>query len=170
MQLVFSVFVAIAPALALTYIVNQSWFWQFAPEWLKPYALDVPWASFMVGLLALIAAWFGGEHFILRQVRALYNAAQRLAGGDWNARTGLKEAEGELGQLAKTFDYMAESLQQRIAEREAAEKNLLNRTFQQTVVAALGQFALTNSDLEALLNQTVILAGANLGSGIRRRV
>jgi hypothetical protein len=46
MQLVFSVFVAIAPALVLTYIVNQSWFWQFAPEWLKPYALDVPWASF----------------------------------------------------------------------------------------------------------------------------
>ena len=45
MQLVFSVFVAIAPALVLTYIVNQSWFWQFAPEWMKPYALDVPWAS-----------------------------------------------------------------------------------------------------------------------------
>jgi signal transduction histidine kinase/ActR/RegA family two-component response regulator/HAMP domain-containing protein len=161
-QLVFSVFVAIAPALALTYIVNQSWFWQFAPGWLKPYALDVPWASFMVGLLALIAAWFGGEHFILRQVRALYSAAQRLARGDWKARTGLKEAEGELGQLAKTFDYLAESLQQRIAEREAAEKNLLNRTFQQTVVAALGQFALTNSDLDALLNQTVILAAQTL--------
>ena len=162
MQLVFSVFVAIAPALVLTYIVNQSWFWQFAPEWLKPYALDVPWASLTVGLLALIAAWFGGEHFILRQVRALSNAAQRLARGDWSARTGLKEAEGELGQLAKTFDHMAESLQQRIAEREAAEKNLLNRTFQQIVVAALGQFALTNSDLEALLNQTVILVAQTL--------
>ena len=53
MQLVFSVFVAIAPALVLTYIVNQSWFWQFAPEWLKQYALNVPWASLTVGLLAL---------------------------------------------------------------------------------------------------------------------
>ena len=108
------------------------------------------------------ASWFGGEHFILRQVRALYNVALRLAGGDWSARTGLKEAENELGQLAKIFDRMAESLQQRIAEREAAEKNLLNRTFQQTVVAALGQFALTNSDLEALLNQTVILLAQTL--------
>ena len=123
MQLVASVFVAIAPALVLTYIVNQSWFWQFAPEWLKEYALDVPWASFLVGLLALGAAWFGGEHFILRQVRALSNAAQRLAKGDLTARTGLKDVESELGQLANVFDQMAESLQQRINEREAAKKS-----------------------------------------------
>jgi signal transduction histidine kinase/CheY-like chemotaxis protein len=162
MQLVYSVFVAIAPALALTYIVNQSWFWQYAPEWLKPYALDVPWASLTVGLLALAASWFGGEHFILREVRDLTRVALRIAEGDLSARTGLKSSKNELGQLAKVFDRMAESLQQRIAERETAEKNLLNRTFQQTVVAALGQFALTNSDLEALLNQTVMFAAQTL--------
>jgi signal transduction histidine kinase/ActR/RegA family two-component response regulator len=162
MQLVASVFVAIAPALALTYIVNQSWFWQFAPEWMKTYALDVPWASFLVGLLALGAAWFGGEHFILRQVRALSSAAQRLAKGDLTARTGIKDRESELGQLANVFDQMAESLQQRIKEREAAERTLLNRALQQTTVAALGQFALTNSDLMALLNQATILVAQTL--------
>ncbi|MGD0744335.1 MAG: ATP-binding protein [Verrucomicrobiota bacterium] len=162
MQLVASVFVAIAPALVLTYIVNQSWFWQFAPEWLKEYALDVPWASFLVGLLALGAAWFGGEHFILRQVRALSNAAQRLAKGDLTARTGLKDRESELGQLANIFDQMAESLQQRIKEREATERTLLNRALQQTAVAALGQFALTNNDLMALLDQAVILVSQTL--------
>ncbi len=162
MQLVFSVLVAITPALVLTYIVNQLWFWQYAPDWMKQYALDVPWASFTVGLLALAASWFGGEHFILREVRDLSSVAQRIAKGDLSARTGLKASKNELGQLAKIFDLMAESLQQRIAEREAAEKNLLNRTFQQTVVAALGQFALTNSDLEALLNQTVMLAAQTL--------
>jgi signal transduction histidine kinase/ActR/RegA family two-component response regulator len=162
MQLVASVFVAIAPALVLTYIVNQSWFWQFAPDWMKEYALDVPWASFLVGLLALGAAWYGGEHFILRQVRALSSAAQRLAKGDLTARTGIKDRESELGQLAQVFDQMAESLQQRIKEREAAEKTLLNRALQQTAVAALGQFALTNSDLMALLNQAVILVAQTL--------
>ena len=162
MQLVASVFVAIAPALVLTYIVNQSWFWQFAPDWMKEYALDVPWASFMVGLLALGAAWFGGEHFILRQVRALSDAAQRLAKGDLTARTGIKDRESELGQLANVFDQMAESLQQRIKEREAAERTLLNRALQQTAVAALGQFALTNSDLMALLNQATILVAQTL--------
>jgi signal transduction histidine kinase/HAMP domain-containing protein/ActR/RegA family two-component response regulator len=162
MQLVASVFVAIAPALVLTYIVNQTWFWQFAPPWMKEYALDVPWASFMVGLLALGAAWFGGEHFILRQVRALSDAAQRLAKGDLTARTGLKDRESELGQLANVFDQMAESLQQRIKEREAAESTLLNRALQQTAVAALGQFALTNNDLMALLDQAVILVAQTL--------
>jgi len=162
MQLVASVFVAIAPALVLTYIVNQAWFWQFAPRWMKEYALDVPWASFLVGLLALGAAWFGGEHFILRQVRALSNAAQRLAKGDLTARTGIKDRESELGQLANVFDQMAESLQQRIKEREAAERTLLNRALQQTTVSALGQFALTNSDLMALLNQATILVAQTL--------
>jgi nitrogen-specific signal transduction histidine kinase/HAMP domain-containing protein/ActR/RegA family two-component response regulator len=162
MQLVFSVFVAIAPALVLTYLVNRPWFWQFAPEWLKRYALDVPWTSFVVGFLALIAAWFGGEHFILRQVRALSDAAQRFAKGDLSARTGLEPSEDEFGQLAKIFDGMAESLQQRINEREKAERILLNRALQQTAIAALGQFALTESDIEPLLNQAGLLVAHTL--------
>jgi len=162
MQLVYSVFVAIAPALALTYVVNQSWFWQFAPDWMRQYALDVPWASLIVGLLALAASWFGGEHFILHEVRTLSSVAHRIAGGDLSARTGLKASKNELGQLAKIFDQMAESLERHVKNLEAAEKNLLNRTFQQTVVAALGQFALTDSDLEALLNQTVMLVAQTL--------
>jgi signal transduction histidine kinase/ActR/RegA family two-component response regulator len=83
--------------------------------------------------------------------------------GDFSARTGLKPSENELGQLTKGFDLMAESLEQHVKNLETAEKNLLNRTFQQTVVAALGQFALTNSDLEALLNQTVMLVAQTLG-------
>jgi HAMP domain-containing protein len=162
MQLVFSVFVAIAPALALTYLVNQSWFWEFAPHWLKQYAMDVPWTSFIVGFLALVAAWFGGEHFILRQVQALSAAAQRFAQGDLNARTGLEPSADEFGQLAKVFDSMAESLQQRIDEREKAEKILLNRALQQTAIAALGQFALTENDLAPLLNQAGLLVAHTL--------
>ncbi len=103
MQLVASVFLFISPALVLIYIVNQSWFWQFAPAWVKDYALNVPWESFIVGLLALVAAWYGGEHFILRQVRILSQAVRRLSGGDFQARTGLQEVEGELGQLAQNI-------------------------------------------------------------------
>jgi len=162
MQLVASVFVAIAPALILTYVINQDWFWRFSPEWLKQYATEVPWTSLLVGLLALIAAWFGGEHFILRQVRALTNATQRLAKGDWSARTGLKAAEGEIGQLAKTFDDMASALQRRNHDRESAERLTLFRALQQTVVAALGQFALTHSDLPSLMNQAVIFIAQTL--------
>jgi signal transduction histidine kinase/CheY-like chemotaxis protein/HAMP domain-containing protein len=145
MQLVGSVFLLVTPA------------------WLVMYIFDLPMSGFVVGILALAASWFGGEHFILREVRALSSVAQRIAEGDLSARTGLKPSENELGQLTKGFDLMAESLERHVKNLEAAEKNLLNRTFQQTVVAALGQFALTNSDLDALLNQTVMLVAQTLG-------
>jgi signal transduction histidine kinase/ActR/RegA family two-component response regulator len=162
MQLVASVFLFISPALVLTYIVNQNWFWQFAPGWARDYALTVPWASFIVGLLALIAAWFGGEHFILRQVRVLTRAVRRLAGGDLQARTGLQEVEGELGQLAQKFDEMAAALQQRAKERDEADRKLRDHAHQQTIVAALGQCALVISDLETLFMQGAIMSGQML--------
>ena len=168
MQLAASVFVAIAPVLVLTYIVNQSWFWRFAPEGVKQFFTDVPWVSLVIGLLALTAAWLGGEHFILRQVRLLSAAAKRLWKGDMNSRTGL-HGKGELGQLAETFDGMAAALQQRSRERETAEKILLFRAMQQTVVSALGQFALTSNDLEALVNQAVIQVGHRRGLAAARR-
>ena len=75
----------------------------------------------LVAVLALLAAWSGGTLFILRQVKALVNATQRLATGDLSARTGLSYGPGELGQLARAFDEMAESLEQGLAERKRAE-------------------------------------------------
>ncbi len=162
MQLVTSVFVAIAPVLVLTYVITQPWFWRIAPEWMRIYFVDVPWVGLTIGMLALAAAWLGGELFILRQVRALAEAAKRLGTGDLSSRTGLQDSPGEFGQLAETFDSMAAALQQRALEREAAEKVLLLRAMQQTVVAALGQFALTNNDLEALTEQAVIQVGHTL--------
>jgi PAS domain S-box-containing protein len=74
----------------------------------------------LVVLLALGAAWVGGDRFILRHVTRLVGAAQRLAGGDLNARTGLPAGPGELDQLAHAFDHMAETLQQRETERQRA--------------------------------------------------
>jgi len=164
MQLVASVFLFISPALVLTYIINQRWFWQFAPAWMRDYALDVPWASFIVGLLALVAAWYGGEHFILRQVRILSRAVLRLAAGDLQARTGLQQVEGELGQLAQKFDELAAALQQRAEERDEADQKLRDHAHQQTIVAALGQCALVINDLETLFSQGAMMTGQMLAT------
>jgi PAS domain S-box-containing protein len=71
----------------------------------------------LVSLLALAGAWFGGEIFILRRVRALVAAARHMAAGELGARTGVPHGMDELGQLAAAFDDMATSLQQRDAER-----------------------------------------------------
>jgi signal transduction histidine kinase/ActR/RegA family two-component response regulator/HAMP domain-containing protein len=144
-RLVATVFIAIAPVLVLNYFTNIG-----------------DWAAFLVGLGALAAAWFGGEHYVLKQVRALYTATRKLAGGDLSSRTGLSDAKGELGELARNFDGMAERLQQRVRESEKAERTLLNRALQQTAVAAIGQFALISNDLNALLNQAVTLVSQTL--------
>jgi signal transduction histidine kinase/HAMP domain-containing protein/ActR/RegA family two-component response regulator len=82
------------------------------------YILKLPMTEFIVGMAALVAAWFGGELFVRRQVHAMSQTAQKIADGDLSARTGLPDSADELGQLAKIFDRMAETLQQRIRERE----------------------------------------------------
>ena len=78
----------------------------------------------IVALLAILAAWFGGDLFIMRQVKAMAQASRQLATGEMSARTGLNYGNGELGQLAKTFDEMASALEQRQMERERAEMEL----------------------------------------------
>jgi len=144
MRLVATIFVAIAPACVVMYLY------------------DLPWMGFVIGLLALGAAWFGGEHFILRQVRSLLVTARRLAAGDLTSRTQLKDNQGELGELAKTFGQMAESLQVRARESETTGHLLTNRAQQQSVVAALGQFALVSQDFNALVHQAITMIGQAL--------
>jgi signal transduction histidine kinase/CheY-like chemotaxis protein/HAMP domain-containing protein len=133
-----------------------------APAWLLMWYTHLPWTGFVVGLVALAAAWYGGERFILRQVRLLSEAAKRLAIGDMSARAGITGDKGELGELAQAFDSMAAALELRVKDREKTEKMLLNRAFQQTVVGAIGQFALVNNDFDALLNQVVLLVSQTL--------
>ena len=115
-RLVGTVFLAVAPAWAVTYLIARRT------------DSDFPWMTFVIGLLALVAAWFGGECFILRQVRILSRTATHLAAGDLSSRAGLWDEKGELGELARTLDQMAASIEERIKERERAEKTLLNRS------------------------------------------
>jgi signal transduction histidine kinase/HAMP domain-containing protein/ActR/RegA family two-component response regulator len=145
-RLVGIVFLAVAPCLTILFFTDRS----------------ASWVGFGVGLAALAAAWFGGELFILRQVRALLAAVKGVAAGNLATRTGLSEEKSELGELARSFDQMAIDLERQVHERELGERALLNRALQQTVLAALGQFALVASDMSALLNQAVLLISQTL--------
>ncbi len=145
-RLVGIVFAVIAPLLA----------------WLSYHREAGGWSSLIVGLGALAAAWLGGELFILRQVRTISAAAKKLAGGDLSTRTGLTREPTELGELARSIDTMAATLQNQIQDRERSEQSLLDRAHQQTVVAALGQFALVTTDLPSLLNQAAMLVAQTL--------
>ena len=153
-RLVGTVFLAVAPAWAVMYFLVKK----------TGTDQDLPWTFLAggIGLLALAAAWFGGERFMLRQVRVLSRAARLLATGDLTSRTGLSQKQGELGELGAAFDTMAAGLEQRVKEREHSEKILLHRSLQQTVVSALGQFALVSNDFSALLDQAVMLVAQTL--------
>lgn len=82
--------------------------------------------SFEVGMILLLSAlgvalalsWYGVHRLILRPVDQLAAAADRIASGDLEARTGFTGG-GELGTLASTFDRMAASVQERVETRTA---------------------------------------------------
>lgn len=111
----------------------------------------------MVTALALIAAWYAGDAFVLRRVRSLVDATQKLKAGNLSARTGVSEGAGELHYLARVFDDMAESLQQRIAERERAEEQLrvanaelkvFNEELERRVAFRTAELKRSNEELE----------------------
>lgn len=104
----------------------------------------------IVSVLALGAAWTGGDVFILRQVRALVEAAKRMRRGDLSARSGVTHGPGEISQLAQSFDEMAATLEQRVAELQKAEADLkaFNEELEARVVDRTQELKRSNEDLE----------------------
>ncbi|MGH7767554.1 MAG: ATP-binding protein [Candidatus Binatia bacterium] len=109
----------------------------------------------LVAVLALVAAWFGGDLFILRQVRALVRATERFAAGDLSARTGLSYKNGELSQLAQSFDAMGDALQTRETELRGSKEELENNLHR---IRALHEIDLAiSSTLDLRTVSTVLL-------------
>jgi diguanylate cyclase (GGDEF)-like protein/PAS domain S-box-containing protein len=77
-------------------------------------------------VLTFVAAAVGVDRVFLRPARAVAEAARRFAAGDMSARTGLPHDRDELGQLAQSFDVMADSL-----EAEKRRTELANRALHQ---------------------------------------
>ncbi len=115
-------------------------------------SLDV--RQFMIGnmlivfllTLALLFISYGGlELSLVRPVKAISRAAEKIAGGDLSARTGLKYTRDELGRLSQIFDRMAESLEQNrlnLEEETTARLSSQERFFRLFEDAILGIFQL----------------------------
>jgi len=87
---------------------------------------DLIWLT-AVSLSAGLAAWFGGNIFILQPVNNLLEVTRRLTSGDLTARSGAPHKSGELGQLAQAFDQMADSLQERDVDLKKTAAELRQR-------------------------------------------
>lgn len=76
----------------------------------------------IVFLITVTLAWLGSEAFILSRINDLVKASRRIAKGDLDARTDVPHGKGEIGELARSFDEMAESIQTRQAELQDSEE------------------------------------------------
>jgi len=74
--------------------------------------------------IVLITAWVAGSLFALNKINRLVNVTKELSTGNLSIRTGIRSGRGDLGQLARAFDSMAEALQERDRELEARTEEL----------------------------------------------
>lgn len=99
----------------------------------------------LIFLIMILVAWFGSDIFILRQISTLLRATKQIAAGDLTSRTGLPDKSGELYQLAKAFDRMAETLQKR-----QYELNRINRALR--AISNCNQVLIRATEESDLLN------------------
>jgi diguanylate cyclase (GGDEF)-like protein len=76
------------------------------------------------GVLVLLAAWLGGEHFIVRPIRSLVQTATRFGRGELQARAAQRPLIAEFEPLAVAFDDMAMKLAGREEELRIANQHL----------------------------------------------
>ncbi len=76
--------------------------------------------------VAAAAAWVVARLLVARSIHAMLRVVERIAEGDFAARSGLPPARGELGLLAHGLDDMAAHLERRDREAKDAEERLLH--------------------------------------------
>ena len=75
-------------------------------------------------IAALLVTWLLGNFLIGQRLNRLIDATLQVGCGDFTARTGIDHKGGELGQLARSFDNMAEALEAKELDRKHAEEML----------------------------------------------
>lgn len=97
-------------------------------------------------ILALLATWIAGQWMVVRPVNKLVMATRKLATGTLSTRTEMNYNDGELGQLARAFDEMAESLEWREAQLRESEQERLRSEGRFTEMVELASDAIIGVD------------------------
>jgi diguanylate cyclase (GGDEF)-like protein len=78
----------------------------------------------MIGTFVLFGVWFGGEHTIVRPLRALARIAVHVGHGNLSVRTARRRWATEFAPLASALDAMAQRLTEREQELKIANAHL----------------------------------------------
>ena len=97
--------------------------------------------------------WFAGDFLIVRRVGALARAAISIGEGNLSARSGVAHGSDEIGFLARQFDVMADTLQEREEQLEKHTEDLqhLNRALR--TLSGGNRILLSEKDEKALLDK-----------------
>jgi diguanylate cyclase (GGDEF)-like protein len=105
----------------------------------------------LVGLIALLGAWFVGERLIIRPVRMMTDMANRFGRGEFSTRAASASLPREFIPLAKAFDKMASQLSEREREMAAANDRLTVIAFQSRLEFEWMKALQTESRLSVLM-------------------
>lgn len=111
---------------------------------------NLPGLVFVVVLIAAVA-WAGGDFLIVRGFHSLLSASRSLASGNLAARVSAPSGGGEVGQLARAFDDLADSLQRRENETKGAVEHMRSQRQRQNALHEINLAITSTLDLSAIL-------------------
>ena len=85
--------------------------------------LDIGLVSLVI-ILGMTGVWIGWDIFILKRINTILQATRGLIAGDPHVRTQIPYTNSEIGSLARSFDQLAQILEQRDNERMQAENEV----------------------------------------------
>ena len=105
--------------------------------------------------LILASTWFGTDALVLRRIRDIITATREMAAGHLGARTSLPYDASELGQMARSFDHLADALEKRQAEALRASTQIHRQRQRQEALYDLNRGITSTLDVASVL--TILL-------------
>lgn len=128
------------------------------------------WRQVLITLLAVLtsvgAAFLLGRHFIIKPLERLLGTVHRWQEGDLDARTGLRESQGEAGKLGQEFDRTMDQLAKRQDAVNVLLRELAHRSKNQLALLTgiVNQLAKGHKDVpsyrEALVDRLLALSAS----------
>ncbi len=118
---------------------------------------------FLLAIAFYALIWRMGSRAILKPIELLKKAAGRLGGTDLKARTELPHGADEIGQLATSFDEMAEAIEHRETDLLHSKESLLRANRALRVLSAGNHAVIRATDEDSLLAEMCSIAAAEGG-------